>query len=51
MFWGVLSYTAYLSRSKIEYVFKFLKEGLGWEKLQIQDFNGSSSMPATHFAL
>ena len=31
-------YTTYLSRSKIEYVFKFLKEGLGWEKLQIQDF-------------
>ena len=31
-------YTTYLSRSKIEYVFKFLKEGLGWEKLQIQAF-------------
>jgi len=31
-------YTTYLSRSKIEYVFKFLKEGLGWEKLQIQEF-------------
>ena len=32
-------YTTYLSRSKIEYVFNFLREGLGWEKLQIQEFN------------
>lgn len=31
-------YKTYLLRSKIEYVFKFLKEGLGWEDMQINDF-------------
>ena len=31
-------YLTYLKRGKIEYVFKFLKEGLGWEDIQIQDF-------------
>lgn len=31
-------YLTYLKRAKIEYVFKFLKEGLGWEDMQIQDF-------------
>ena len=31
-------YLTYLKRAKIEYVFKFLKEGLGWEDIQIQDF-------------
>lgn len=31
-------YLTYLKRTKIEYVFKFLKEGLGWEEFQIQDF-------------
>ncbi len=31
-------YKIYLKRSKIEYVFKFLKDGLGWEDMQLQDF-------------
>ena len=31
-------YMTYLSRAKIECVFKFLKEGLGWEEMQIRDF-------------
>jgi hypothetical protein len=31
-------YQRYLKRSKIEGVFKFLKEELGWEKFQIRDF-------------
>lgn len=33
-----LIYQIYLKRSRIEYVFKFLKEGLGWEEVQVQDF-------------
>ena len=33
-----LIYQIYLKRSRIEYVFKFLKEGLGWEDVQVQDF-------------
>jgi hypothetical protein len=31
-------YRDYLQRSKIEYVFKFLKDGLGWEDMQLQSF-------------
>jgi len=31
-------YQRYLKRAKIEGVFKFLKEELGWEKFQIRDF-------------
>ena len=31
-------YRDYLQRSKIEYVFKFLKDGLGWEDMQMQSF-------------
>ena len=30
----------YLKRSRIETVFKFLKEGLGWEELQLRNFLG-----------
>ena len=33
-----LVYKGYMKRSKIEYVFKFLKNELGWEKLQVQKF-------------
>jgi hypothetical protein len=33
-----LIYQIYLKRSRIECVFKFLKEGLGWEEVQVQDF-------------
>jgi Transposase DDE domain len=31
-------YQSYLRRSKIEGVFKFLKEKLGWEELRVRDF-------------
>ena len=37
-------YLIYLKRSKIEYVFKFLKDGLGWEDIQIKDFKGIQSL-------
>lgn len=39
-----LIYTLYLKRSKIEYVFKFLKEGLGWEEIQLRDFKGIQNL-------
>lgn len=37
-------YLTYLKRSKIEYVFKFLKDELGWEKMQIKDFKGIQNL-------
>jgi hypothetical protein len=37
-------YLIYLKRSKIEYVFKFLKDGLGWEDIQIKDFKGMQNL-------
>ena len=37
-------YLIYLKRSKIEYVFKFLKEGLGWEDMQLKDFKGIQNL-------
>ena len=37
-------YLIYLKRSKIEYVFRFLKDGLGWEEIQIRDFNGIQNL-------
>ena len=33
-------YQIYLKRSRIETVFKFLKEGLGWEDMQLRNFLG-----------
>ena len=42
-------YRMYLKRSKIEYVFKFLKEGLGWEEMQIQDFKAIQNLLAICF--
>ncbi len=42
-------YIAYLSRAKIEYVFKFLKEGLGWENMQIKNFKGIQNLLAVCF--
>ena len=33
-------YQIYLKRSRIETVFKFLKEGLGWEEMQVRNFLG-----------
>jgi hypothetical protein len=35
-------YKAYLRRSKIENVFKFLKEQLGWEEFRVRDFIGAA---------
>lgn len=35
---ATLIYQIYLKRSRIESVFKFLKDGLGWEEMQIRDF-------------
>ena len=37
-------YYTYLRRSKIESVFKFLKDVLGWEDCQIQDFNSMKTL-------
>ena len=37
-------YYTYLRRSKIESVFKFLKDVLGWEECQIQDFNSMKTL-------
>jgi hypothetical protein len=35
---AVFVFRTYLSRSKIEGVFKFLKDSLGWETFQVRDF-------------
>lgn len=35
---ALLVYSIYLKRSRIEYVFKFLKNGLWLEEMQLQDF-------------
>lgn len=37
-------YIGYLKRSRIEYVFKFLKEGLGWEEIQTRNFQGIQNL-------
>ena len=42
-------YREYLKRSKIEYVFKFLKDGLGWEDMQIQDFKSIENIVSLAF--
>lgn len=39
-------YRMYLKRSKIEGVFKFLKEVLGWEEFQIRDFESIKTLLA-----
>ena len=44
-------YTAYILRFKIEIVFKFLKQELGWESFQIQDFNSIKNIVALAFFL
>jgi Transposase DDE domain len=44
-------YTAYLLRSKIEVVFKFLKQNLGWEAFQVRDFNSIKNLLALAFFL
>lgn len=42
-------YTIYLKRSKIEGVFKFLKEVLGWEEFQVRDFETIKNLVAFCF--
>jgi hypothetical protein len=44
-------YAAYLLRSKIEVVFKFLKQHLGWESFQVRDFNKIKNLLAIAFFL
>jgi hypothetical protein len=44
-------YYAYLLRSKIEVVFKFLKQNLGWEDFQVRDFNSIKNLLAIAFFL
>jgi hypothetical protein len=39
-----LIYQIYLKRSRIECVFKFLKEGLGWEEIQMKDFQSIQNL-------
>ena len=40
------TYVAYLKRGKIEYVFKFIKETLGWEDFRIKDLHSIKNMLA-----
>jgi hypothetical protein len=42
-------YHIYLLRSKIESVFKFLKEGLGWEDFQVRDWESIKNLIAICF--
>jgi hypothetical protein len=44
-------YMGYLLRSKIEVVFKFLKQNLGWEAFQVRDFNSIKNLLAIAFFL
>lgn len=46
-----LIYQIYLKRSRIECVFKFLKEGLGWEDMQLQDFQAIRNLLSICFFL
>ena len=48
---ALLIYCLYLKRSKIETVFKFLKDGLGWDSMQIQDFQAIKTLLACCFFL
>jgi hypothetical protein len=44
-------YHAYLLRAKIEVVFKFLKQNLGWETFQVRDFQSIKNLLALAFYL
>jgi hypothetical protein len=44
-------YASYLLRSKIEVVFRFLKQNLGWESFQVRDFNKIKNLLAIAFFL
>jgi len=41
---ALCAYVAYLKRGKIEYVFKFIKETLGWEEIRLKDFQSIKNM-------
>ena len=42
-------YSCYLKRARIEGVFKFMKEAMGWESFRLQDFNGIKALVAVGF--
>ena len=42
-------YDCYLKRSRIEGVFKFMKEAMGWEEFRLKDFNGIKALVAVGF--
>jgi len=42
-------YRSYLLRSKIEALFKFLKQELGWENIQVRDFKSIQNLLALGF--
>jgi len=44
-------YRAYILRFKIEVVFRFLKQNLGWESIQVRDFNSIANLLALAFFL
>lgn len=44
-------YKTYILRFKIELVFKFLKQNLGWETFQVRDFNAIANLLALAFFL
>lgn len=44
-------YLIYFKRSKIEHVFRFLKDGLGWENIQLRDFVGVQNLLSLCFYL
>ncbi len=44
-------YCAYILRFKIEIVFRFLKQNLGWETIQVRDFNSIANLLAIAFFL
>lgn len=46
-----LIYQIYLQRSRIECVFKSLKDGLGWEDMQLQDFKAIQNLLSICFFL
>ena len=48
---ALLAYHTYLKRSKIESVFKFLKEGMGWESMQLRDFKAIQKLLSVCFFL
>jgi hypothetical protein len=46
---GLAIYRIYLMRSKIEEVFKFVKNAVGWEEFQVRDWESIKNLIATAF--